>query len=401
VRDALRAAFQQSGIALSVVALPVPPAEAAAQAEFKEVVKITPSGLFVPVDRVNELAEWVRNRVNPRLRFTLATASGVGIDLTAGSDTADIWHTGQLQAGTYQLRVSGAKDFAQDVQLFPGDRLLLDLAEDRGTVTATRHWWADTAAGTKAGKSGDGWRLNLMQNRAAGGGLRLFAAIEERPSTSKVLAVSRIGDVWFELKPVIPSAPAIAARWRAAAGYPAPAWSIDVPGWPAFPGTKSPASPIVEVWWNQDGPFPAVGTWALPEGETLLSRSPRDAKVGDIAMTIESVTSEEHAVDPGIAGRREGKKCLVVRLSHAPGTTVWVRPVGGQPSGSEVRVYRKANRVTCVFWGLEPSKVTGFEVVSLNEVLKQAEARGCHAKLENIPGPTDTSSRAEPPVDVR
>jgi hypothetical protein len=241
----------------------------------------------------------------------------------------------------------------------------------------------------------------LLQNRSEGAGLRLFAAIEEQPKLMDVVAVSRGGDVWFELRPVVPKPEPVAARWRFAPGYPAPAWSVDVPGWPPFPGSKSAASPVVEVWWNPDKPFPAIGAWTLPAKESLLSDARREVKAGDIALSLESVTVEEHAVDVAPDGKRQSRKCLVVRLAHATGNPAWVRPMGATPLGSEVRVYRAANRVTCVFCGIDPAKVTGFEVVSLNDSLKRAQELGHHAKLDNVPGPTDTAPRPEPPVELR
>ena len=218
VRDALRAAFPAAGVSLSVVALEAPQAEAAKQAEFKEVEKLSPAGMFVPVERVNELAVWLRKGLNPQVRFALDAPGGNGTDLTAGTDSADNWTSGRLEPGAYQMRVAGVKDFAQRVELRPGDRLLLELAEDGGTLTAMRHWWTDTAAGTKSGKPSDAWRLNLLQNRSTDGRLRLFAAIEERPAPAKVLQVSRLGDVWFEVFPVVPTAPQVAARWRGVPG---------------------------------------------------------------------------------------------------------------------------------------------------------------------------------------
>ena len=139
---------------------------------------------------------------------------------------------------------------------------------------------------------------------------------------------------------------------------------------------------------------------ALPATERLISSAPRGVKMSDIALTLESVTSEEHAVDVSADGRREPRKCLVVRLSHEPGKPVWLRPVGATPGGSEVRMYRNANRVTCVFWDIDPAKVTGFEIVSLNAVLKIAEERGFHAKLDDVPAPSEASARPEPPVET-
>jgi hypothetical protein len=426
IRDALRAEFPDAGVSLSVVALPVETKpEQAVQDEFKEVEKLRPAGKFVTTKNVQELVEWLRSGLNPRVRFSLdrLVVQGGGADLTAGTETTDNWYSGRLEPGTYQLRVEGAKNFYRTVKLEPGGRLLLDLSENQGVITASRHWYADTAPGIKSGKPTDLWRFSLLQNRSEAGGLRLFTAIEPKPQLTDVLSASRIGDVWYELSPdgfkeaeklkpagnVLPGAERVAARWRAAPGYPSPAWSVDVPGWPVVPGSKAPASPVVEAWWQPERPFPAVGEWRLAPGEALISEKPRPIKIGDTALSLETVSEEEHSVEVTPDGKLEPRKCLVVRISHPAGNPVWVRPVGIPPKdpearlyqGSEVRVYRKANRVTCVFWGIDMAKVTGFEVVPLNESLKRAAELGFHSKLETVPGPTDNSPRPEPPVDPK
>ncbi len=412
IRDALRSEFPDAGVALAVLALPVyTKAEAAVQAEFAEAEKLKPVGKFLRCEKekdipakAKELAAWLRSGLNLRVRFTLDPLGRLGGgDLTAGTDTADNWYHGRLEPGTYRFAVSGAKEFAKTVLLEPGDRLLIDLTEDRNVITAKRHWWADTAPGIKSEKPAD-WRLSLLQNRSEAGGLRLFTAIEDEPKPTSMLVVSRIGDVWFEPRPVVPNPMAVAARWRAAPGYPAPAWSVNIPGWPLFPGSKAAASPVVEAWWYPDRPFPAAGAWTLPADETLISEKPRAVKIGDTALSLDSITIEEHAVEVAPGGKTEPQKCLVVRLSHPARSPMWVRPVAGVgevATGSEIRVYRAANRVTCLFWGIDAEKVTGFEVVSLNDSLKRADKLGFHATLDNVPGPTDTSPRPEPPVELR
>ena len=129
-----------------------------------------------------------------------------------------------------------------------------------------------------------------------------IALLDGHPRTADAITVSRVGDVWFEVRPVVPNPTPVAVRWKAAPGYPSPAWGLDVPGWPPFPGGKAASSPAVEAWWNPDGPFPAAGTWNLPAGKSLLAVKGESVPLGDTAVTLESVTAEELAVAV-LAGR--------------------------------------------------------------------------------------------------
>jgi hypothetical protein len=401
VKDALRAEFPPSDVSLSIVALPVPKSEASYQADFKVVNELKPSGKFVSEENVGDLLTWLRNGLNPRVRFLLEPLNGqsTSADLTAGTEASDNWYRGRLEPGTYQFRVTGAKEFSHTVELKSGDRLLLDLMQtkNRGEIELKRHWYADTVAGEKSGKPNDPWRLTLLQNRSEAGGLRLFATIEDHPELVDPLSVSRIGDVWFDLRPVLPNPGPVAARWRAAPGYPAPSWSIDVNGWPAFPGSKGGASPMLEAWWNPGSLFLASGRWMAPPGMPIASLKGESATFGDTQVTLDAIGIEEQIV----GGKQEPQKCLVVRLSHPPKNPVWVRPLGTTAAGSEIRVYRGANMVTCLFWGIDDAKVTGFDVVVLNNALRRAKELGNHAILDNLLTPTGTSPRPEPPVELR
>jgi hypothetical protein len=417
VKDALRSDFSASGVAVGVLALPVPKDEAAFQAEFAIVSTLKPAGKFVPTEleapdrvkdlpgRVAELSYWLRNGLNPRVRYALDPVNGLkpATELVASTATADNWFPGRLDPGTYRLSLRGGPEGVNPmVKLEPGDRLLLDLVEDNGEIDLRRHWWADTVPGAKSGLPSDAWRLSLLQNRSEAGGLGIFAAIEDRPKVVEPVSVLRMGDVWFDLQPEIPKPVPVSLRWRTAPGYPAPCWSMDVPGWPAFPGGVGGASPTLKAWWNPGKPFPADGTWGAPPAGVRTMKN-QSKILGGTTLTIDSVDFEEHAVD----GKPEPRKCLVVRLSHAHDKTAWVRPImrpianGEKPIGSEVRVYREADKVTCFFWDLDVDRVTGFEVVLLDEALKKARAQGHYAEVKAFSGPTENSPRPEPPVVLR
>ena len=412
VKDALRAEFPPSRVSLSILALPVPSEELAFQDDFKVIDDFKPSGKFVPTqfdtpghvkdlpERVRELTSWLRNGLNPRVRFSLEPLEGQpnGGDLSASTETSDNWYSGRLEPGTYRFSIRGAAaDITPTIRLDRGDRLLLDLTENRNEADLRRHWWTDSVPGEKSGKPSDSWRLALLQNRSEAGGLRLFAAIEDKPKAVEPISVARIGDVWFDLKPVLPNPGPISVRWQTTRGYPAPCWSLDVPGWPTFPGGVGGASPKLEAWWSPGGPFPAKGEWIVPAGKPLSSLNGESKTFGDTPLTITSIATEDHAVE----GKPEPLTCLVIRLAYPHEKPAWLRPIGSTPGGSEIRLYRDANSVTCLLWGLDSTKITGFEVVLLNDALKQAKELGHNAILNELPAPSDTSPRPEPPVEVR
>ncbi|MDB5313800.1 MAG: hypothetical protein JWO38_8002 [Gemmataceae bacterium] len=406
IPDVLRAEFTDSGVPLCVVALPVwHPAELAAQAAFKVVEKLRPAGRLVPPEKAKELGVWLRSGLSPRVRYTVEpveTDTPVApFDLTATADPPDDWFAGKLPRGRYRVRVAGDLDFRHDVWLGPGDRLLLDLIEDGARLSLKRHWFAATTPALARAGGDEAWKLALLQNRFDGGKVRMVATAEGRPPTAAVVAVDRIGDVWFEVAPVVPRPEPVAVRWRAVSGFPGPSWSVDVTGWPGVPGGVGAAAPMVEAWWNADGPYPTTGDpWVPPDLGKMTET--RNVKIGpgEGAVTLDAVTIETHRVEVR-PGEFEPRPCLVARLTHPAGRPVWVRPVGTAPLGSEVRFYRDANKVTCLYWWETPTltaddvaaRVTGFGVVSL----ATAKA-GPHLELKNVPAPSENSPVAVPPA---
>ncbi|MBN9121191.1 MAG: VWA domain-containing protein, partial [Planctomycetes bacterium] len=407
IGDVLRAEFPPE-VAFGVVAFPVGREEQPVQGEFKLVEKLMPTGLFVEPKDVQKLIDWLRTGLNPRVRYALkprsADARPVGGDLIAGTAAADNWHTDQLVPGTYLLSVRGHRTFTSEIVLpeivlSPGVRLLLVLVADGEELSVRRHWFADTARSVKkTGPPGAPWRMALLQNWAKAGRLELSAAIEANPDEIDHRSPTQIGDAWFEVTPA-PNAEPAAVRWRAEGGFPAPVWSLGSPGWPLFPGTTTHAAPRLDAWWSRD-PFPAAGAIDAPEGGVRVLNGRAQAVAG-AEVTFEAVAVEEHEVDvsPGV---REKRSCLVVRLSHAAGAPVFVRPLGVKPAGREVRVYKAANRTTCLFWWPGPGaarvgEVSGFEFVSLNRALRAAEGDRRHLTLI-APDPTETSARPEPPT---
>ena len=403
IGDVLRAEFPPAEVAFGVVAFPVVKEEQAAQAEFKIVEKLIPAGKFVTPEKVQDLIDWLRTGLNPRVRFTLepltsdTPAPGA---LFAGTAETDNWYAGKLAPSAYRLRVVGDAKLVSDIALSPGDRLLLDLTEDSGKLSLQRHWFADTVpAVAKAGAPEAAWRFSLLQNRAKAGKLELFSAIDGNPDIVNRLSPTRIGDVWFEVTPSVPQPEPVAIRWRAEGGFPAPCWSLDSPAWPAFPGTAAPAAPRLSAWW---WPRKLPSSLQVLPAEDAGLLSIRDRHLGVVGAWIESVTLEEHELEVAPAERQK-RTCLVVRMRHPEGNPVFARLDKFAPTASEVRIYKAANKTTCLFWwpGLDAAsvkeKVYGFEFVPLNDALREAEKAGRHLTLP-APAPTDTSARPELPT---
>ncbi len=405
VGDVLRAEFPPSEVALGVAAFDADKEEQPAQAEFKSAESFTPAGKFVGVENINDLVAWLRTGLNPRVRFTLRPhgADVPTASLMAGTAEHDNWHSGKIAPGDYTLQVFGDSKFSGYVPLSPGDRLLLDLTVDDHKLRLKRHWFADTVpALAKTGAPTDPWRLALLQNGAKAEKLDLFTAIDVNPLVERRTRVTRIGDVWFEVTPSVPKPEPIAIRWRAESGFPAPAWSLHSPGWPNFPGTQAYASPKLSAWWAPEPFTVASEVFKAPDGG-LIDLRDRTVTVNGAAITLDSITLEEHDVEVA-SGERQKRTCLVVRLTHPNSNPIFARPQSATPpTGREVRLYRGANKLTCLYWwdGLNganvKTKLTGLEFVVLNEALRAAEKDGRHLTL-TAPAPTDTSARPEPPT---
>jgi hypothetical protein len=249
--------------------------------------------------------------------------------------------------------------------------------------------------------------LSLFQNQLdEGGGVRMLAAIEDRPRPEGVVSAARIGEAWFRLTPVGAGGQRFSARWVREPGYPAPAWGFAVPRWPTAAGGKGAAPPVVEAWWHPDGEFPATGRWMAPGGGAIGVKNAA-ARAGDDAVTIQSVSIEAHAVEVR-PGERATRPCVVVRLAYPDGRPVWAQPIGLTPAGSEVRVYENANRTTCLFWGPDGAAVpgwasllSGFELVSLRAAEDLAARNRWYLKLSPVPEPSPSSRRPQPPVEPR
>ena len=417
IKDALKTRFADSGVRIGIVAIPVTDKdEVAAQSQFQTVETLQPAGKFVPPPQAESLLAWLRTGLNPRIRFAVSPVNTVSpsapsFDLNAGDESADTWYPGRMPEGTYLLKLTTNRPYQFPLAVRRGDRLLLKLSEDRGSLKAERVWYAAEApAVARTDSRRTGGMLALLQNQALDGkGLRMLTALEDMPAQDTILlGAEHPGDTWFELTPTTPKADPFALRFSTAPGYPAPCWSLDVAGWPTLPDGKTAAAHTLEAWWVPGTVAPATLRWEAPVGANPLDLPATRLPVMDNVVSLDSLRLEDHTVTTS-PGQTATKTCLVVRFSHAPGKPVWARLTGLAPAGSEVRVYRGADKVTCLFWfaGEPPTaesiqaNLKGLEIVSIADFQRECAAAGHYLKLTDSPPPSPASARPQPPADVR
>lgn len=331
ISEGLRAAFDGSGVALHVVALPVgDAAEAAAQAEFKAVTQFRPAGSFG--QSAAAVAELLARQSRPELSAELIpvdrTETPTPVAVGAGVPTL----TG-VAAGRYAIRTAVAES---RLEVRNGETLPLRLTR---------------AGGVAAWRLDDGGQFALDRATPRAGvavasfaRLRGDAEIRMFAPTEGVLRLARAGACWAE-----PASGAGPLRLTLSPG-------LAVAGIPE-----------------------RVRLWLLPEGANATS--------GAAGVTLRPPTVESHEVEvrPGV---REPRRCRVVRVEHPPGNAAWVEVESGpRPEGSEVRAYAEAARTTTLLWwpeGALPDGV-GWAVRSRAGVTGPAEARGYPVELRVAP----------------
>ncbi len=377
VKDAIRTAFSTDTAALHVVAVTVTDkAEKAAQDEFRVVAECKPAGLFVAPDATAELVKWIRAATAARIKVTVADDGGPR-DLLTGSDSGDNWLSPTVPPGKYSARATLAKPVEQQIDLKPGERLLLALEDGSPEPRFVRpNAAADLPAVSR--KTAGAWTAAVPRQRLLdSGGLELAVALDRAGAATNVLSPARLADVWFDLSPAVPRP--VAVRWTTDPGWPAPTWQLSTRSWPKDGAVGSPAK--LTAWWAEDKPFPVTATWKPELGPPLVGHSPATVNCN----AIESVTVEEHEVEVK-PDTRAKRSCLVVRLGFDPKETLVARPTGGAPTGSESRVYQAAGKATCLFWWADAEAVkavTGFELVSVSAAKKFALS----AELPTLPPP--------------
>jgi hypothetical protein len=188
-------------------------------------------------------------------------------------------------------------------------------------------------------------------------------------------------------------------------GYPAPAWSLDVPRWAGGEGSE----PVVEAWWMADELPKSVATILHREADRgfKLSREPQVIRPELIAspedkVVLESVGIEELPVetDPRRPGQLQKVPCLVVRLSFPANKPYLVRPRNKEAADHyfEHRFYSEAQKYTGIFpnWTEQELQSLSLELVSLDAFKKHASK----VRFEKLGKPDRQSARPQRVFDL-
>ena len=325
VAEGLRAAFDGSGVALHIVALPVgDAAEAAAQTEFQAVTQFRPAGTFGPNSAL--LAELLAGQSRPTLMAELLPREGSATAVTVGASVPTL--TG-IAAGRYTIRTE------------LGEAVLEVRAGETLPLRLTRAGWQLDDGGQLALDRvtvRPGVAVGSFPSAQGDAEIRLFAP------TGVVLQLARPGVCWAE--PVAATGPLRITR----------------------PGLAVAGNPE------------RLRFWLLPEGVQSAT---------DLAGVHQrEPTVERHRVEvrPGVF---ETRRCRVVRVEHPPGLPAWVDAVSELgPEGSEVRIYAEAARTTTLIWwpgDVIPDDV-GWSVRTRAGITKSAGANGYPVELPIAPG---------------
>jgi hypothetical protein len=414
VPDLLREMFRGTGIAVHVVGFRLPASEEeVVRKQFEVVSGFDPPGSFTTAADLNTLSAALRRALRPTVRYWLETeanilvpgapAAGLAVGTAGGGDR---WFAPGLAAGGYKLRVQAESYFMRELYVAPADRLLLDLSTDwDGRLALSRVGYAATDHPTRPHVDKQDWRLSLLQDQRRGVGLRSLATLERNfDPAERTLQVVRPKGVWYDLSPAGVDAAATAVTWNAEFGYPAPAWALASPEWPAGMGTGAPARPTVRAWWNPDQEAEIAGRFDRGvDFQSVSELTGRSLFVDGDEVHIESVTAEEHVVDVS-EGQRARQKCLVVRVIHGVDNPVRIGVRGVPFVGQSLWQYPAVGRTTAVFWPVPAAAVgadlTAVELISLRAFRREAEQRGFFATLSDLPPPDPADEAPRPPLPL-
>jgi hypothetical protein len=408
IPEVLRRRFADTNIAVHVVGFAGKDGqpEAGLLDNFGFVTTRLPKGTVSTVTDLKPLLDAMRFTMPAGLRYRL---SGGGDETS--SEVVEVSRPGENERWTF---VSGGSEgyrldvplmkFERRMTLRHGDFVLLDL--DQGEPGWRRQVWSKLDAfRLRPARLAGGWRVAVLQDQVLGErALQMLVTFEqESPRTADPGQVWP-GSVWLEVAPTGSKAnPAV--RWGRVNGYPAPAWGVDVPGWPVG-DQQGPPSPNLRAWWGEPG-----------EEASLVLRRPGDfdklgelmgaRAIGDERFTIDKAAVEEHWVQTG-PGQREKRWCVVVGVSHEVGRPVWVGLDGLTGlAGQEHRHFRAAGRYVGLFWfagatteeavrGKVGRELTAARVVSVTAFQGQAAKAMRTATFADLDSPAALPPRPRP-----
>jgi hypothetical protein len=244
--------------------------------------------------------------------------------------------------------------------------------------------------------------------------MAMLLTLERNPDpNATLLTVQRPREIWFEVTPPEDINTPYIQRWNFEYGYPAPAWSLEVPAWPVTPVGQTPAAPTVSVWWSPDqSSQPAAILRQGADFKSYADIQNRNLSIDGNEVLINSVRIEDHVVETA-PGKREKMSCMVLRFTTAlaadpngPAMPVILRAqIGGiSVAGWEERYFISSQAQALLLWPVgedEAQGLTELSIFSLESFKKTAARRGFQTTLNNFGAPTPGDVRPQKPVDLR
>jgi hypothetical protein len=405
----LKQEFKDSGIQVRVIGFQVKRAGFASAGEKRAYNELRPAlrgigGSYYDADDPDSLADALKQALF-KMDFWVDADEGASTDdlpdrgnEISRTDTAENLRWLPLKTGDYVVKIPSLQGLRQSITIGRGDSLLLELVEGKRRLAFRRSLYAPLPSGfRKMAPLQEKWQLSVLQNqrRRGGEGLQMMATLEkdEGPPRSPRLAIQVVRPrwTWLQVPPLEAKGRPPRLRVLSLADYPAPAWGLNLPGWPD--GKPS----ALQAWWTEDAPpFSRLGVRERGYRTPLnLANLPWPTAK---EVTVESVKLEKHQLEisPGVFREIEG--CLVVRLRYPPGAEnlFFVQLPDRDPDrGQEHRFYYEAGKYTGIFWRFTPeeaARVEALHLISVAEFKKQAIGG---QKLEL--GLPDEQDRPSPP----
>jgi hypothetical protein len=364
-----------------------------------------PGHLYNPEKDTVQLFRDLKEAMHPQLHCRLFDLDGKalkpkdGVLVTRPQVSKLEWFPRQLLPTSYTAQVH--HKYQQKIELGRGDFLLVNLKKRGDLPVFERALFADEL-GIKDRRQAKGdWLLAVLQDQGQartigkGQGLELMVTLENTkvqrdPDQKDIVKQVRPEFVWLEVKADDPNLPFTVRwgnLWGAKKNFPAPAWLMEVEGWP-----RKPTPPKVSAWWTVSD----LENYPHAHLERDMKKNLAEAFTAPPGadFQIEDVSIEKHRLDG-----TDGVSCLVVRLHHAPGKPVLVRPNKLRYNNVEHQLYNKAQQYTGIFGPVtadDADKAFSLDIFSLTQFKAETKAQGNAIEDWPLPAPSDQFRRPQP-----
>jgi hypothetical protein len=416
VAASLGSYFAGSDIAVNVIAFRVATVAEQQQVrtQFEAVEGFHVPGMFATADEGPALIAALDRAMQPALRYAIDSGENGPIPAPSPlgfpvqhAQAGSLGEPQRLASGSYQLRLLRADARRCRFAISDGDWLLVNTLLSPSGTRFERPLYSRQFFGLRPASedSRSGWRLSVIQNQLLEPALLRMTTTFEKPQDpgEPNLQIVRPREIWFDVEsPGGEKSPAgmsvtVADQW----GYPAPAWRIDVSGWPASPLSTVPNTPVLQVWWDGDGESsPDVRLERGHDFKSVEDLEQLSPSIDGQRVTIESVQIEDHEVDIG-DGTKQVRSCLVVRLAYPKGLPVCSRPYGLGVEGCEHRFYDDVFKYTGLFWPVKPGLLDSSNwrlgLISVERFRRDAKRRGSTLRLDKLEAPSPRDN-LRPPI---